>query len=174
MDIKNFWEVVEARLDRDKAKKFMFAGNAVFTLRNADNGARITFKVMRPRGVKAAKYPANLYFVSYKYNEDTTDGLGYMPIGYVMAGEPAYRMTMKQAQKLSSDKRYKPAVAEAFEKGSKVFNWYLTGLFNGTLPETLEVYHAGRCGRCGKRLTVPYSIEVGYGPECIDLMGELK
>ena len=29
-----------------------------------------------------------------------------------------------------------------------------------------RVHHEGRCGRCGKRLTVPASIESGFGPEC--------
>jgi hypothetical protein len=30
----------------------------------------------------------------------------------------------------------------------------------------LEVWHEGRCGACGRRLTVPESIERGLGPEC--------
>src|SRR5262249_13335004 len=29
-----------------------------------------------------------------------------------------------------------------------------------------KLLHEGRCGRCGRRLTVPESIESGYGPEC--------
>jgi hypothetical protein len=32
--------------------------------------------------------------------------------------------------------------------------------------DKLEVWHEGRCGRCGRRLTVPESIESGLGPEC--------
>ena len=31
-------------------------------------------------------------------------------------------------------------------------------------------WHEGRCGRCGRKLTVPESIEAGYGPECINLV----
>jgi hypothetical protein len=30
------------------------------------------------------------------------------------------------------------------------------------------VHHEGRCGRCGRTLTVPESIESGFGPECIN------
>lgn len=33
------------------------------------------------------------------------------------------------------------------------------------LPEC-EVWHEGRCGRCGRKLTVPESIETGIGPDC--------
>src|SRR5580658_5026755 len=29
-----------------------------------------------------------------------------------------------------------------------------------------HVHHEGKCGRCGRTLTVPESIETGYGPEC--------
>lgn len=34
------------------------------------------------------------------------------------------------------------------------------------MPEGYEVRHEGRCGRCGKQLTEPVSIEAGFGPEC--------
>ena len=32
--------------------------------------------------------------------------------------------------------------------------------------EQFEVYHEGRCARCGRKLTVPHSIQVGLGPDC--------
>ena len=50
----------------------------------------------------------------------------------------------------------------------QAFAWFLASLSRpGTeLPEQLEFWHAGRCGRCGRRLTVPASIASGFGPEC--------
>jgi hypothetical protein len=33
----------------------------------------------------------------------------------------------------------------------------------------IEVWHEGRCGRCGRKLTVPDSIARGLGPECAGL-----
>lgn len=30
----------------------------------------------------------------------------------------------------------------------------------------VQVWHEGTCGRCGRRLTVPESIETGLGPTC--------
>lgn len=39
------------------------------------------------------------------------------------------------------------------------------------LMEEADWWHEGRCGRCGRRLTVPESIESGFGPECIRLVG---
>jgi hypothetical protein len=37
---------------------------------------------------------------------------------------------------------------------------------NHDLPEQTKVYHEAKCARCG-RLTVPESIESGFGPHCL-------
>ena len=29
-----------------------------------------------------------------------------------------------------------------------------------------EVHHSGKCGKCGRKLTVPESVKTGFGPEC--------
>ncbi len=34
-----------------------------------------------------------------------------------------------------------------------------------------RVHHEGRCGRCGNPLTVPASVESGFGPECRKILG---
>lgn len=39
------------------------------------------------------------------------------------------------------------------------------------VPETWEFWHEGCCGRCGRRLTVPASIELGHGHNCAHLLG---
>lgn len=44
-------------------------------------------------------------------------------------------------------------------------------LNNGLDVDTLELYHAGKCGRCGRKLTTPESILTGLGPECSDKCG---
>ena len=57
---------------------------------------------------------------------------------------------------------------------SKVFDFDLAKLVAGTLPEFVEVWHEGCCGKCGKRLTVPSSIENGLGPECIKTLTKME
>jgi hypothetical protein len=49
----------------------------------------------------------------------------------------------------------------------RVVRWAL-GLIWGekSVPEGYAVHHEGRCGRCGRPLTVPSSIETGLGPDC--------
>jgi DNA-directed RNA polymerase subunit RPC12/RpoP len=39
---------------------------------------------------------------------------------------------------------------------------------NHDLPEQIKVYHEAKCARCGHRLTVPESIETGFGPNCLE------
>ena len=39
------------------------------------------------------------------------------------------------------------------------------------LENNIEIWHEGKCGRCGRKLTVPSSVHNGYGPECIQMAG---
>jgi hypothetical protein len=62
-----------------------------------------------------------------------------------------------------------------FLKESKpvaVINWAFGLIWKGlSFPEGYLAKHAGKCGRCGKMLTTPDSLERGIGPECWSLMG---
>jgi hypothetical protein len=53
------------------------------------------------------------------------------------------------------------------QQTSKVFLWVIERIFNNTLPDYIEVWHEGKCGKCGRKLTTPKSIDNGIGPECI-------
>jgi len=51
----------------------------------------------------------------------------------------------------------------------KAIVWFLEALKadrQDVLGEQLEFWHTGRCGCCGRLLTVPASVEHGIGPEC--------
>src|ERR1019366_4832357 len=63
-------------------------------------------------------------------------------------------------------------VSTVSESDTRVLAWnYLWDrVLRGLLPANLEVWHEGKCGRCGRKLTVPESIERGIGPECERLM----
>jgi len=128
--------------------KFVTAGKAIFTIQNP-KGERYTFKVTR----KESKYgPGNVFFLSLMTGPDNESSYTYMGLLNPETGE--IRVTQKGA----------------WQDGStevKVARWSLGLLWgNGTLPEGYGLHHAGRCGRCGKTLTVPESIETGFGPEC--------
>lgn len=45
--------------------------------------------------------------------------------------------------------------------------WYLRYLWSLKIaPHSAQLIHSGKCGRCGRELTDPRSIETGLGPEC--------
>jgi hypothetical protein len=48
-----------------------------------------------------------------------------------------------------------------------VFDYVILNLWQETLNTSIEIYHDGRCGRCGRQLTTPDSVTSGFGPECI-------
>jgi hypothetical protein len=48
-----------------------------------------------------------------------------------------------------------------------VFQYVINKLKLKNLPDFIEVWHEGKCGKCGRTLTVPSSIESGIGPECM-------
>ncbi len=68
--------------------------------------------------------------------------------------------------------RLQHTAKSAFPTDSKP--WKAFGYFtrqvlqHGNLPEALEVWHEGRCGRCGRKLTTPQSVETGFGPVCAE------
>lgn len=49
----------------------------------------------------------------------------------------------------------------------KVLRWALRKIWSqSSLPHGYAIQHAGKCGRCGRLLTTPQSLESGLGPEC--------
>ena len=130
-----------------EALKFMFAGKSIITFLNSQSGNRFTFKV------KQAK-DSNLFFVSVLTSPDT-----YTYIGTCIEGN------YKHGKKSSITKD---------AQSVKVFEFMLNRLKTDDLPDFLEVWHEGHCGKCGKRLTVPSSILNGLGPECIKNLSKME
>jgi len=122
------------------AIKYMFAGKSVVTFLNSQSGNRFTFKI---KSVKNS----NLFFVSVLTSPDN-----YSYIGTCVEGQ--YKHGKKS--KLIKD-----------SQSVKVCEFMLNRIKTDNLPDFLEVWHEGNCGKCGRRLTVPSSIENGLGPECI-------
>ena len=128
-------------------KSFIKAGKAIFTLVNEETGNRFTYKVKRLENKE-------IWFVSVLNGPDNY--VNYKYLGTIF--DKDFRSTSKS--KIGKDSlSYK-----AFDWLNKMLN------FDKELPENVKVLHEGRCGRCGRRLTVPESIESGFGPECITMI----
>lgn len=129
-------------------EKFALAGNATFTVTSKKTGTRFTFKVRRPSETAP-------HFVSLMNGPDNESSYCFM--GTIFNGQD-YRMGRKSR-----------ITAEA--PSAKAFAWVWAHRNDPTLAEKVEIHHEGRCCRCGRKLTVPESIESGIGPECAGKLG---
>lgn len=126
----------------EQAREFLFGGNATLTLKSIRTGTHFTYKVRVSDDERA-------YFVSLMTgpdNEDSFQYLGYFRDGYYSHGVKS---------KVGKD-----------APGAKAFDWFTRQLDEEAFPETLEVWHEGRCCKCNRKLTHPDSIASGIGPEC--------
>jgi hypothetical protein len=146
---KHTHDDVSAPLPRDAAGnlKFMLAGKATVTLVSRKTDARFTYRI-------TASQDGLAHFVGVLTGSDNESSYSYL--GRISRG------IFWQGRKVP-----KAGDVSASAPSAKAFDWAWRSLAKGILPESLEVWHAGKCGRCSRKLTVPSSIAQGYGPECV-------
>lgn len=131
-------------------KDFIFAGNATFTVVSEATGVRFTYRVRQSDD-------GRVYFVKVLVGPDNESSYAYAGIIRNNGGPRTFTTT--RASKVGKDA---PSV--------KGFEWLLRRLNADEEPNGAEVWHEGRCGRCGRTLTVPESIARGIGPTCAGQM----
>lgn len=135
--------MTEARLTSvDAVSTFVFSGQATFTLRSLKTKQRFTYQVEETE-------QGGRFFVRVLTGPENTADYTYLGMFF----GPDFSHDKK--------KRVSPDAPSA-----KAFAWFAEKLRRGVLPPSLEVWHDGRCGACGRKLTVPASVMVGLGPEC--------
>lgn len=144
-----------AFLNAADAKQFALSGQATLTMESERTGAHYTYKIE-----KATKpRPGNpAYFVSLLMGPNNEADYTY--IG--MIDNNGFRTTEKSKLPLSSH----PVAG---------FDWIWRWLtIREILPPQCVIRHDGRCGKCGRTLTTPDSIDLGIGPECAKKLGIAK
>ena len=141
------WPAVDATLPdrpplRDPAA-FALAGNAIFTVVSKATGTRFTYRVRQPEADKP-------HFVSVLTGPDNESSYTYL--GTIFS-DGTYRHGKRSS--IGPD-----------APSAKAATWFFTNLHKPEAMAKCTVHHEGRCCRCGRRLTVPSSIESGIGPEC--------
>lgn len=138
----------------EACKRFVLAGRAIFTLQGAST--RYTFRVNRADPKPGSQYTQQAYFVSLLTGPDNLSDYTYLGLLHWSTGE----VRITRSSKYRADSA--PVLA---------VNWAFRHIWAGrTLPAPAVFYHVGRCARCGRALTVPSSIETGFGPECAGKM----
>lgn len=122
---------------------YLFAGKSTITIRSLVTETRYTYQVR-------ASDDRSMFFVSTLIGSDNEADYSY--IGCI----PIRTRVMRAGTK--GNDRLPQFIA---------LDWLLKQLIGrGEVPATVEVFHEGKCGRCGRKLTTPESIQTGLGPEC--------
>ena len=124
-------------------RNYVLAGDATVTIRSTTTGNRYTFKVQKCESTRPGEWP--IWFVRVLNGSDNTGD--YMYLGTIFPD--GFRLTRKSSAGADA-----PSVI--------AFTW----LSRHWEDARVEVWHEGVCGRCGRKLTVPESIETGLGPVC--------
>ena len=130
-------------MDIKQITKLIFAGNAIFTVKNTKTGNHFTFKVKKPN-----KGPACVWHVSV---------LG--PYQNWL-----YMFTIRDNQCMFSS-QYSRTTEHDIRV--QVFIWLMRTLNKQKLPDIIDLQFSDFCCRCGKRLTDINSIKRKLGPECV-------
>jgi hypothetical protein len=128
----------------------VFAGNATITLVSGKSGKRFTYKITQGDEKDGQPGP---FFVKVLTGQDNTNDYTYAGIWTKNGVKPT------KNSKIGTE-----------ADSMKLINWALPHIVGGYLPTNVEVWHTGRCCRCGRLLTVPESVAHGIGPDCAEKM----
>lgn len=134
-------------IHREDARRYVTGGNAIVTL--VGKQRRLTFRIQR--GNK--RVSQHLLFVSVltgPSNESDYTFLGTIfPTGN-------YRHSRKSRVSATAD-------------SARAWSWFWNYALNDDVPfADVEVWHHGRCSRCGRLLTDNESVARGLGPVCAE------
>ena len=140
--------------DPETAKKFLLAGKAIVTLVSLKSGNRYTYRIRlapKKEGMPTA------HFVDLLTGQDNEED--YSSLGIIIEGK-FFPTKIARARGISDTT---PSVV--------AIRYVLNGLmFENTINPMVEIWHEGRCGKCGRLLTVPGSVVSGVGPICAEQM----
>lgn len=128
---------------------FFFGGKAIFTVESFKSGEHKTFKIQKTKA--NPRFPTQSFMLSLLIG--SCNETSYEYIGIVDMASGNLRLT-----KASRRTEGSPDVL--------TFRWLMKHLFGDKQLANAKVHHEGKCGCCGRKLTVPESITRGIGPEC--------
>ena len=140
--------------DPAEIRRFITAGNAVFTLKSLLTGKHYTYKIANTKNDVGTRW-----FVSV-----STDYMEFLYMGLLKTSANGWLEAQSTAKS--------PRGLLEFQNWLG-FQWFLKMLNNGIpLVKTVQFWHMGHCGRCNRPLTDPLSIERGIGPDCWEMMND--
>jgi hypothetical protein len=134
---------------------FIFAGNATFTVLNETTKNRFTYRIRKAGyGTPTFNEKNGSFYVSVLTGTDNNSSYSFLGT-YFGGTNQFYRHSHKSKIGIQS-------------VSNKVMEWFFGSYIkNPTSFPTIKIFHEGKCGRCGKKLTTPESVKSGLGPYCI-------
>lgn len=133
-------------------RQFTLAGVAVLTLRSLRTDKHFTYRIRQAVDQDTGEEKA-FWFVSVLADRDR-----YLYVGTIAGASEKFSLT-----------RNSKFTEEA--ACVKAWRYFWAGIAAGVVAAELEIRHEGRCGRCGRPLTTPESVDTGFGPECAAHLG---
>lgn len=125
---------------------FLIGGKAEFTLENEKSGNHYTFRIVK----KTDKYFPKTGSPNFFVHSNEYLGLFYFSDFPLKIGI-----------------RYKSSREEKDNHKWRIIQDFLMFIYlKGKIPNGINIYHNGRCSKCGRILTDPESINSGTGPTC--------
>jgi hypothetical protein len=143
-------------LTSEHALTFILGGKSTFTIKSTRTGKHFTYKVNAPRAND--KDTSTIFWVRMLNGSDNEGNYGY--IGFIKNNGQGWDFYH------GGGKAFAGKDAPGVVAISYTFNNFVS--LCKQHPE-IEIWHEGKCCRCGRTLTVPESIESGIGPECIKI-----
>lgn len=122
----------------NKRPDFVYAGRSFFTIVSTRTKVRYTYRFRQSKS-------GPVYFVDLLRGPNNTSDYSFCG---VVRDNKFYRGKSSRITQSAG--------------GMIAIRWFVEHMES----DLVEVYHIGRCGRCGKALTVPESIKSGFGPTC--------
>jgi hypothetical protein len=145
--------------DRQSIRRYLEGGNSTITI-ESKSGTRFTFRFRQPED--ALCVGAKPIWVSVLNGPDNESNYSF--IGTIFPSRSTTDIRPSGRSRVSLDAPSAKAIA-----------WLLRQTYLGTNDEALfgraTIWHEGRCGKCGRKLTVPESVATGFGPECSSRLG---
>ncbi len=139
-------EIPKYRIPTKSVRGYILGGNATFVLLNTGTGNKLRYRVRNIKEVYPKAESKDIFFV------DTYVKRTWVRVGSILS---------RKVFRLASASKFSVHATEF-----NTFKWFWSMLFWKTVPPALELWHEGRCGKCGQPLHDPKSIERGFGPSC--------
>lgn len=140
------------------SKSFILAGDATFTVQLPASAEQphYTYRVQK---VEASDRWPESYFVKILTGPENTSDYSYLGKLDDFTGQ----LILTNKSKLSADsfpvRLFNRIMARIWCEDHAAYEQH-----------GYKTHHEGKCGRCGRKLTVPSSIESGIGPECSKML----